>query len=173
MPVAITLGADDAGAAALEKLRNAVAAFETAPSMATLGYAPHLTLGLYQDGDDLKAVLPRLAAGNARIVLRFAALRWFDGPPLTIWAAPAESDALDALHRRLHSKVAAVRCDPHYRPGAWVPHATLGNQIATDREPEARAFAASWGGPVDVTFDRLEIVSFPPVRIDGSVALSG
>jgi len=174
MPLAITLRADADGERALGAWRDAIAAFEDVPSMAALGYAPHLTLAVYEDDRELElaTAFERLTLGLRPLQLTFTAVRWFDGPPLTIWASPERDNDLDAAHSALHAAIDPARCHPHYRPGRWMPHCTLGNRIRPERRGDALAFVRSRHASLRAGFDRLDLVAFLPVAVRRSILLA-
>ncbi len=97
--------------------------------------------------------------------LTFARLDYFDTEPLVLWAVPSPSLALNSAHKAVHACIDPHLCRPHYRPGAWVPHCTLGTQVQANRRAEAITFAARPIEPLQVTFDVADCVSFPPVIV--------
>jgi hypothetical protein len=173
MAAAICLKAVNASAGPVRALWDEVARFESRPSMTGLGYPPHLTLAIYDHlpADQLKSVLREAFAGFPALRLTFTRLRVFE-EPLVLWADPALSPDLAAAHRRVHARLDPLLCRPHYRPGAWVPHCTLGTQISTAGREDAIAFAARPIRPFEVVFDVADCVSFPPVSILGEQALA-
>jgi 2'-5' RNA ligase len=166
MAVAISLKAVNATAGPIRVLWDEVARFESRPSMTGLGYPPHLTLAIYDDvpADRLRSVLREAFAGSPALRITFTRLRFFDDP-LVIWADPSVSPDLAAAHARVHARVDPGLCRFHYRPGAWVPHCTLGTEILTASREDAIAFAGRPIRPFEVIFDVADCVSFPPVSI--------
>ncbi|WFU42038.1 hypothetical protein QA640_05960 [Bradyrhizobium sp. CB82] len=115
----------------------------------------------------LKAV-----AGQAPLLIEFRRIRWFEGSPLVLWAEPTPNDVLAPLHGSISAVIDPAHCRPHYRPGVWTPHCTLGMRIADQRRDGAIAFARSFDRRIEVLFDVADCVAFPPVRIVSEQRLS-
>lgn len=173
MPLAVTLRATDGRP--LQALADAAAAFEATPSMAALGYAPHLTLAVYEtiERTALAAAADAAFSEGTAVTLTFDRIASFEGPPLVLWAAPRPAAQIMAMHAALHRCIDPALCHPHYRPGAWVPHATLAMAV----RPEQRGAALDWAArprpAFRVKFDRGDEVQFPPVELLAERSLSG
>ena len=167
MALAINIRSDHASAGEIERLWDQVAAFEDAPSMRALGYRPHLTFAIYDDVDESTArkAMQRASLGQTQLRIVFSRIRWFEGPPLVLWAKPARDEALARMHASISAAIDPARCRPHYRPDAWTPHCTLGMRIADARRNDAIAFARSFNRSIEVLFDVVDCVAFPPVRV--------
>ena len=168
MPIAIGVSATNNSAEAIRALWTEVSRLEEHPSMATLGHPPHVTLAVYDDvaAERLKVVLDEVFAGAAAVRLTFNRLRFFDSVPLVLWAEPAPSQALVDAHAQVHARIDPAWCRPHYRPGAWNPHCTLGTDVQSARREEAKSFAGRRNVNLrDIVFDVADCVSFPPVAI--------
>lgn len=168
MALAINIRADHDSASAIERLWDEIASFEDEPSMRALGYRPHFTFAIYDLGIDEAAArdaMRRAASGRAQLRVVFRKLRWFEGPPLVLWAEPAADPTLTKIHAAISAIIDPVHCRPHYRPGAWIPHCTLGMRIADGRRNDAITFAQSFDRSTEVLFDVMDCVAFPPVRV--------
>lgn len=165
MPLAVTLRVDESDAAPLLDLQDEAAAF--AASLREPGYGPHVTLAIHDGLEMLEigAATAQLFDGAVAVELIFEAVRWFDGPSLTLYAAPAPSQDLDELVRKLNRTIAPERCHPHYRPGCFIPHCTLATKIGADRRGDAIAFARGKRIGFRAAFTAGEVVSFPPPRV--------
>lgn len=167
MGFAVSLRSDHPSAEAVRALWRDVEPFEDRPSMALLGYPPHVTLAVYDSGaigePELREALHRTSEDLDVLSLTFDAIRTFDGPPMVLWAAPRPSMVLQTLHAAVHTVIDPVHCRPHYRPEVWVPHCTLGTQVKEDQREAALAFASAFIDEIEVIFDVLDCVSFPPV----------
>lgn len=169
MALAINIRADDDSAGEIESLWDQVAAFEVEPSMRALQYRPHFTFAIY-DGpaiDEKTAwdVMQAAIAGVRQLRIAFTRIRWFEGAPLVLWAEPEADDTLARIHGAISAAIDPAHCRPHYRPGAWTPHCTLGTAVADERRDEAMAFARAFDRSIEVLFDVADCVAFPPVRI--------
>jgi len=169
MAIAINLRADSASASEVERLWDRVAAFEDEPSMRALGYRPHFTLAIYDSPEvDEKTAweaMQRAANGDTQLRIAFKRISWFAGPPLVLWAEPTDDQVLARWHASISEAIDPAHCRPHYRPGAWTPHCTLGTRIAEAKRDEAIAFAQSFDRDITVLFDVVDCVAFPPVRV--------
>lgn len=143
--------------------------FESTPSIPNLGYVPHLTLARYEAIDPalLVAACDTLNA-ERRITLVFDRICLFETSPMVLWLRPRPSDLLMKLHARMHEVVGEAPCDPHYLPGTWHPHCTIAASVPPEREVAARAFAAEPIRAFELTFDALDAVEWPPVRVIAS-----
>jgi 2'-5' RNA ligase len=169
MAIAINIRADNDSAGEIERLWDHVAAFEDEPSMRALGYRPHFTFAIYdspaiEEKTAWDAML-RAVEDEAQMRIVFGRLRWFLGPPLVLWAEPADDAILTRWHASISAAIDPAHCRSHYRPGAWTPHCTLGTRIADARSNDAMVFARSFDRSITVLFDVVDCVVFPPVRV--------
>lgn len=169
MALAINIRADNASAIEVERLWDQVAAFEDQPSMRALGYRPHFTFAIYDFPEIEQKIawqaMLRAVEGEAQLPIEFRRIRWFVGPPLVLWAEPAADEILRSWHASISAAIDPVHCRPHYRPGAWTPHCTLGTSIADAKSNDAMAFARSFDRSFTVLFGVVDCVVFPPVRV--------
>ncbi|UPJ57760.1 2'-5' RNA ligase family protein [Bradyrhizobium sp. 192] len=169
MALAINIRADDSSAGEIESLWDQVAAFEVEPSMRALHYRPHFTFAIYDSpvADEKTAwdVMKAAIAGERQLRIAFRRIRWFEGSPLVLWAEPEVDETLARIHGAISVAIDPAHCRPHYRPGAWTPHCTLGTAVADERRDEAMAFARAFDRSIEVLFDVADCVAFPPVRI--------
>jgi 2'-5' RNA ligase len=136
MPFAISIKTNNESAKHIRDLWARVGVHEDTPSMASLNYAPHITLAIYDriNADLLKQALVTTFNGRTSLRIAFDRIRCFEQLSLVLWAAPVVTTALIDLHGSLHSQIDPEMCRPHYRPGSWVPHCTLGTKIREDRQ---------------------------------------
>jgi 2'-5' RNA ligase len=169
MALAINIRADNASANEIERLWDQVAVFEDEPSMRVLGYRPHLTFAIYDSPEiaekSVRESMESATAGGAQLAIAFRRIRWFTGPPLVLWAEPEANETLARWHASISASIDPAHCRPHYRPGAWTPHCTLGTRIADGKSNNAITFAQSFDRLVEVIFDVVDCVVFPPVRV--------
>jgi 2'-5' RNA ligase len=166
MAFAISLKVTNDTAGPIWALWEEVVHLESCPSMAALNYPPHLTLAVYDDvaPERLRSVVGEAFAEAPPLRITFTRLDYFDDP-LVLWAGPSPSAALAIAHLRVHERIDPGLCQPHYRPGAWVPHCTLGTRISPEHREKAVAFAARPIPAFEVIFDVADCVSFPPVVV--------
>jgi 2'-5' RNA ligase len=170
MPLAVTLCLDAASAARVEAMWRALAE-AGADDALRLGYRPHLTLAVLPEEGAVEAAgdaMRQAARAWGALPVVLASLGIFPGPAPVLFAAPVPSPALLDRHRALCGLLPAG-IDPHYRPGAWVPHVTLARDVAGRLLDIARA---AWDGPVAGRLDRVELVRFPPVAVLESLELA-
>ncbi|MDH2400188.1 2'-5' RNA ligase family protein [Bradyrhizobium sp. SSUT18] len=169
MAIAINIRADGGSASEVEQLWDQVAAFEDEPSMRTLGYRPHFTFAIYDspeiEEETARQAMLRVAASEVQLRIEFRCVRWFVGPPLVLWMKPVDDAALRRWHASVSAAIDPAYCRPHYRPGQWTPHCTLGTRIVDERCHDAMAFADSFNRSISVLFDVADCVVFPPVRV--------
>nr|WP_249157142.1 2'-5' RNA ligase family protein [Bradyrhizobium diazoefficiens] len=167
--MAINIRADNESAGEIERLWDQVAVFEAEPSMRALRYRPHFTFAIYDEpAVDEKAVwdiMLAAVAGETQLPIAFNQIRWFEGSPLVLWAEPEADETLARIHRAISAAIDPAHCRPHYRPGAWTPHCSLGTAIADERRDDAIAFARAFDRRFQALFDVVDCVAFPPVRI--------
>nr|WP_249798013.1 2'-5' RNA ligase family protein [Bradyrhizobium sp. 199] len=167
--MAINIRADNNSAGEIERLWDQVAGFEVEPSMRALGYGPHFTFAIY-DGPEIDEktawdVMLGAIARETQLRIAFKRIRWFEGSRLVLWAEPEVDQTLARIHGAISAAIDPAHCRPHYRPGAWTPHCTLGTEVADERRDDAIAFARAFDRSVEVLFDVADCVVFPPVRI--------
>jgi 2'-5' RNA ligase len=167
--LAINIRADHASAGEIERLWDQVAAFEVEPSMRALGYRPHFTFAIYDppaiDEKTAWGAMQAAVVDEPQLRIEFKRIRWFEGSPLVLWVEPTCNEALSRIHSSISAAIDPAHCRPHYRPGMWTPHCTLGTRIADECRGDALAFARSFERRIEVLFDVVDCVAFPPVRI--------
>ena len=173
MPYVVTLCLNDQAAVPIERMQQIVAEH----TGERVDYPPHITFAILPDAVAARALEDAVfATVNSwpAIPITFAALGVFPGPPLVVWAAPVVTEPLLALHSKLHRVLRPFGVDAHYRPGAWVPHATLGQQGQSSSAMSLVEAAASiWPGSISGKANQIDFMRFPPVTVLRSVALRG
>jgi len=135
--------------------------------MRALGYAAHITLGIYDDdaAEEVDAAAATLFAHRDAIRLRFHTLACFDATSPVLYAAPDPSAPLLGLHGALQALIAPESCHAHYRPGSFVPHCTLAMRVVPERREAALDFMRKTKIDCEVVFGRGDVVAFPPARL--------
>ena len=159
MPLAVLLRVDAASSARVAAMRAAVT--QEPPH-----HAPHITLVVASERVDAPALADDLRAAVVDwtpMRLGFAAIALFPGDVL--WLAPAPTARLLEWHMRISALLPSMEVDPRYRPGAWVPHLTLAQDLTIDSASDAvRALSSGWQ-PFTAELDRIELVRFAPVSV--------
>lgn len=174
MAYAISIKSADPNASRLESYWDTFSALKSSPSMAALGYPPHVTLAVYDDGieDHLRLTLRNVFVGQTPIKLKFSRLAFFDSPKFVVWAAPNSSTALQNVHAAIHRHLGSSGCRLHYQPATWAPHCTLATNVTPENRLRAMAMATAPIEPFEVSFDCADCVEFSPVRVLEEVTLA-
>ena len=172
MPFAVTLCCNASSASVVEDWWRTLAEQNVDCDRQQLGYAPHVTLGIYADDAPafrLAAEIERFAADWTTLAVALSGFGIFPGANTILWAAPVVTQDLLDRHRAWHEALPEIPVHPHYRPGAWVPHVTLSAALV---DP-GRALAALIPGwqPATLHLSRLELVRFRPVSVLSSHSL--
>lgn len=163
--VAVTLTLDDASAARVVALWDALAAGGIAHGMESLGYVPHMTILFWPEADPVQAAAGlRGVAAVAPAELVIGTLGVAPGAAGTLWLSVVTSAALLALHRCLAGAIAAP-IHPHYQDSAWMPHVTLAMNLAPEAMPSAVARIAARFTPFTARAAAIEALSFPPAQV--------
>ena len=88
---------------------------------------PHVSVLLGTDmHDGVPARLARLAAEREPLPVTLCAMATFPGSQGTVMLLPVVTRELLDFHAEVHARLGDMfgDSDPHYRPGAWVPHCT-------------------------------------------------
>ncbi|MBO0127926.1 2'-5' RNA ligase family protein [Agrobacterium tumefaciens] len=146
--------------------------FERNSSIEALGYAPHITLARYSDIDPafLLEAARRLQEVKA-FSLTFDRIAFFDTEPIVLWLSPRSNQRLFELQDEIHRTIDPRLCDPHYRPLQWTPHLTIAMAIDITQRDGVLEFANQPLDPVTLSFDAVDCVSWPPVRILNTLSL--
>ena len=178
MPYAITLRLDTVAAAPIVAMWRALAAAGLHEDSLALGYPPHVTLTIHPDGVDvghLAEAVRRHAAGWDAFPLRFAGFGVFAAPVPVLYLAPVVTPALLLCQQALAEALSGLPCDPHYRPGSWVPHITLAKGgPAGESGWMGRALdclAPLWPALCPGRAERFDIVHFRPVTVLQSLVM--
>jgi 2'-5' RNA ligase len=166
MPFAITLRLDQISAVPIEAMWRRLAAEGIDADRDQLGYAPHITLAIYPDDapvSRLRSALDDACRNWEALPVRLSALGAFPGDGTVLWAVPVVTAELLARHQAIQAALPDLDVDPHYRPGAWVPHVTLSGALAHP-EPALAALMTDWK-PITGFLDRVDLVRFRPVEV--------
>ncbi len=165
---------DPAAESDIRSMWAALANRDIDSSMMSLGVAPHLTLGVFDDAME-GPLIGRVSACSAKTApfgVAFDRIDMFEGRETVLYLAPRASPRLRRLHEGFHEHAHGVdTCHEHYRPGAWIPHATIA--MGLRRRQLKRAGELFDGGfdPIPARIVALAIVRFRPVVRFESVSL--
>lgn len=167
MAQAISLSSNNISAERVRQFWRDFGSLEDTPSMSRLGYPPHITFVVWDEGGTSTAtdLIKSVFRKTPPVRLTFDQVRCFEADPLVIWAAPSSPEELFAFHAALHRQRDFQSCHAHYRPESWVPHCTLAMEIAPDNRQRAIELASQPITPFEVVFDAVDWVSFPPVDV--------
>jgi 2'-5' RNA ligase len=172
MPWAVTARLDPAGAARVSGMWDALAALEYS-TLPDLGYVPHITLAvLDDDASGLAEAVRHVTAAWRVMPVSFAGIGVFPGPPAAVWLAPVPDGTLLAAQRVLCAALPGALLHPHYRPGAWVPHVTLGEDLTAEQAGGAVSCLMQGWQPLATVLDRVDLVRFRPVSVTWHRALA-
>jgi hypothetical protein len=162
MAVAFTLRLDDASAREVERMWDALADAELDASGRRLNYPAHLTLGIFPDQLAAPARAVAMRPMWLAMPITLAGFCVFPAAEPVLSLMPVVTPALLRTHARLFEALPVAAAEPHYRPGAWVPHVTLseGHHASLD------AVLPLWRGPMNVRLDRVEVVRAPPAEVE-------
>ena len=158
--ISVCLLLDDAADRAIRRLWRQLED-DGVPTLATYTHGrhvPHLTLADVGDADvgAVRTCLERLPT-HEPLAVSFAALGAFTRTRCSL--VPAGSPALLERQREVAMRLLAdgLPVGDHYRPGAWLPHLTLGPRLPLQSLPALarRVFEVL---PVAATLERLAVV---------------
>jgi len=172
MPYAITLRLNADAASQVVAMWETLASRGVSNDAISLGYAPHLTLAVFQDTADPGRLIMAARIWAARwqaLPITFASLGIFPGTPATLFLTPVVTAALLTIHANVLGWLVDESVDPHYQSGNWVPHVTLAGDV-TD-PVAALAALGPLGLPISAVLATTEVVRFRPVHVLASYLL--
>jgi len=175
MPFAVTLRLDATSAAGVEAVIAALAERGVSNSARRLGYEPHLTLAVCDDKAEQAAVVQaaqKMAASWLAVRPVCAALSIFADPPIALFLVVTPSVALLRQHAELCDALPQDHLHEYYRPGLWLPHVTLADDLPPARVAAAMAAAQPAFRPFTAGFAQLDVVRFRPVKVVWQAALA-
>ncbi|MBO0869225.1 MAG: 2'-5' RNA ligase family protein [Micromonosporaceae bacterium] len=136
MPYAVELFLDDRATVQIRQIWAALdeAGITSLGSIPETDYHPHVSLSVFEheSPDKVAEALRPVLATCVGLPLPLAALGFFLTAEAVAFLGVAPSAGLIALHHQVYQAVDASAGDvwPYYRPGALVPHCTLGVGVA-------------------------------------------
>lgn len=156
MALAVELGFDPRAESAVLAVWEAVAAASGSRLLLDLRVRPHVSLAVYPEGapgaeDAFRAIRA------APLPFAFASVGTFPGDEGVVFLAPVVDEALLRFHRDWHAL--APGGNPHYAPGAWVPHCTVGFRLADVGSALASARALL---PIRGRYESIALIEYDP-----------
>lgn len=174
MPHAVTVTFDPRAESDIRALWASIANNRINSSMMHLGVAPHLSLGVFDDAME-GPLIARVTAFGAKVApfaIAFDRIDMFPGRETVLFLAPQASPRLRRLHEGFHDQVQGVgTCAADYRPGAWVPHATIAMGLRQRQLARARKLLDGAFDTIVARIVGLEVVRFRPVTRFDSVSI--
>jgi 2'-5' RNA ligase len=142
------------------------------------GARPHISLAVFGEVDEEKGAraLDAVADSTPPFDVQMPSLGIFPGPPATIHLGVASHPSLSALNDRATAVLAPIGEKPHrlYEPGIWLPHVTLGGDIALEHVDDAfRVVRELVELPIAARCEAIALVAFRPTREVARMALTG
>lgn len=163
MPYTIELQLNRAAEAKFLKHWETLRSEKVSDLLFRLGYKPHVTLAMYREIDVAKTIakLESFVARESAIPVQFPHLSVNQN---SVFCQPRENGELRKFHTRFEKKLGKSFREIDLA-GTWMPHCTIGMELATDRIGDAvDKLLASWQ-PIDGTLDRLVLVKFRPGQV--------
>lgn len=168
MPFAIELFLDDSSSEAIRQVWHELARTSVSPSMRDSEAHPHVTLVVADRVDvaGTERFLKEFAANEPALPLTFSSLGIFPTDPAVVFLGPVITPPLLDLHARLYQGVQSLVESPwpYYRPGRWVPHATLAMDLPVDAIPLVVEASRRLSLPLDGGLIEVGLVKFRPTN---------
>jgi 2'-5' RNA ligase len=165
MAYAVSLFFDEPTAAAVQHIWTRMAQTGVSSLLADGPYHPHLTLAIYSelDADALAADLAALANTQECFPVSLSYTGVFTGEEITVFVAATASQALMALHRRVHSllHLHGAGPSPYYLPDRWNPHCSVARRITEEAIPRAVAVCLRMPLPLQGFAERIGVIETP------------
>lgn len=136
------------------------------PAKIRIPLRPHITLGIYDtiDCDDCECRINEISFDLVMKSIEFISLGIFVNPDRVLFLSPVTNAILLHTHQLIHEELA-----PHtsgsweiYKPGNWVPHCTIANDIEEQDLNKAVSVLADLVLPFKAGISQIGIVEFDP-----------
>ncbi len=166
MPLSVEMFLDDETEKAVRHLWAAIAAGGICDYMSTSGSRPHISLGVFDAGDEgrIAQMLDRLSGTAAPPRIRLSAHGRFPGTRV-FFLAPSPTRELLAIQESVHGELdgLGVKVWPNYAPGEWYPHCTLAMNAADNTADRLEALVDRAVLPKETRIESMGLVRFRPV----------
>lgn len=166
MPFAVELYFDEQVTEAVVALQERLEGLGSGLSLRGLGFAPHVSLATCADIDEdaIRAVTRDIARNTSPFSLSLEAAGAFPPEAATLFLVPAQSRNLMELHRTFWDRFVPTATDPsiYYKPGRWVPHCTIAQEVPAPERARALAVIAAAGLPLRGRMTAIGLTGYRP-----------
>lgn len=177
MPYAVELYFDPQTEQAIRKIRQSLIGLGIPPTLDQLGDRPHISLALIPDLNvsEMSAALRNFSETTGSFPISLRGVDSFPGKEGVIYLAPAITEPLQAAHESLHQLLASLsaQADEYYRPGRWVPHCTIAQNVEQTQIPAILEGSRKKFRPIHGMLQTIGLIFYRPVRQICSFGLSG
>ena len=129
---------------------------------------PHVTLAIYDElnCDECRKKFEAFSDSHKPVTFKFSHIGAFISKRNALITAPVVTESLLQYHKEFHEyfKDDGLNSWKEYQPGNWIPHCTLGFDVAGDKVDEAFAICRKLKLPLTVETASIGIMSFEPVQ---------
>lgn len=131
-------------------------------------FRPHITLAIFDeiDCDDYKSKIEKIAFSSNVTHLHLDHIGIFNKPDIVIFLAPPPGKELLALHKVIHDVLSNHTQGSWelYKPGNWVPHCTLANDLEISDLEQAIGICIEIPLPLSAKITQICIIAFDPIQ---------
>jgi 2'-5' RNA ligase len=133
------------------------------------GGRPHISLCVYDDLDPVRAeaALRGFCAKENRFKVRLDFIGTFISKENVVFVAPPLTDELRTIHLRFLQAFKDLEKSawPHYLPGSWQPHCTMGLEISESEFGKVFTAIRENFQPMEATVESIGLVRFRPLEL--------
>ena len=174
---AVEMLLDSSADSRVRALWQRIAAAGLPSPLLALGHSPHVSLAV-ADGlavDELVPALRTFAAREPPPRTALVSAATFGTAEGVVFLGAVATPALVELHGRFFPLFERAARAPwaHYRPGAWVPHCTVGSGLDAPQVARAVGVCLEAGLPIPVTLEGVAVVESPSGVVHARVPFAG
>lgn len=166
MPFAVELYFEEHVTDAVVALQERLEGLGIGLSLRGLGFAPHVSLLTCADVDEdaARGVIRDVARSVSPFSLSLEAAGAFPPDASTLFLVPAQSRNLMELHRSFWDRFVPLATDPspYYKPGRWVPHCTVAQEVPAGERARALAVITAAGLPLRGRMTGIGLTGYRP-----------
>lgn len=132
------------------------------------GGFPHIALAVFNDIDilEIERLIKKVIEDESMFNIKMSSLGIFPSNESVLFLSPAASATLINLHSKLHGVLKEIEGKwDYYLPDFWVPHCTLGMNIAKSKIHDALDVIIEDYEPFDAKVETIQLVEFNPVKL--------